>query len=178
MVSYGRGWAQVSNTPFAGFKADSAEGGIATPFIAHWPAGLRTPPGTIVDDPAYLIDLMPTLLELTQATYPAERDGKPLHALEGSSLLPIFRDGRRVQPEWMYWEHRDQGAVRHGPWKALRRASTDTWSLYQLEADRTERHDLSAAEPAQLEKLRRRWEVWAHRHLVYPKPGAGRPGPN
>jgi len=173
MVSYGRGWAQVSNTPFAGFKADSTEGGIAAPFIAHWPAGLRTPPGAIIDAPAYLIDVMPTLLELAQTTYPEERDGQPLHPLEGSSLLPLFREGQRVQPEWMYWEHRDQGAVRHGPWKALRQA-TDTWSLYHLDTDRTERHDLAAKEPERLDELRRRWEEWAHSHLVYPKPSAGR----
>ena len=75
IVSYGRGWAQVSNTPFAGFKADSAEGGIATPFIAHWPAGLRTPPGAIVDAPAYLIDLMPTLLDFLGVDVPLRLDG-------------------------------------------------------------------------------------------------------
>ena len=38
-ASYGRAWANLSNTPFRFYKRWVHEGGIATPFIVHWPAG-------------------------------------------------------------------------------------------------------------------------------------------
>jgi len=37
-IAYGRGWANVSNTPFREYKHWVHEGGISTPLIAHWPA--------------------------------------------------------------------------------------------------------------------------------------------
>src|SRR5699024_11963431 len=38
-TSYGRPWANVSNTPFRMYKKWTHEGGIAAPFILHWPGG-------------------------------------------------------------------------------------------------------------------------------------------
>ena len=35
--SYGQAWANLSNTPFRFYKHWVHEGGIATPFIVHWP---------------------------------------------------------------------------------------------------------------------------------------------
>ncbi|MCX7014255.1 MAG: arylsulfatase, partial [Candidatus Sumerlaeota bacterium] len=69
-ISYGQGWANASNTPFRKFKVFVHEGGISTPLIAHWPAGIQTPQGAITDTPAYLIDIMPTMVELSGAAYP------------------------------------------------------------------------------------------------------------
>ena len=40
-VSYGKHWANVSNTPFRKYKAQTHEGGIASPLILHWPKGVR-----------------------------------------------------------------------------------------------------------------------------------------
>ena len=41
-TSQGQGWAAYSNTPFRKFKKFVHEGGIASPFIAHWPKGLKS----------------------------------------------------------------------------------------------------------------------------------------
>ncbi len=38
--NYGAAWANVSSTPFRLYKHYTHEGGSATPFIMHWPAGL------------------------------------------------------------------------------------------------------------------------------------------
>jgi arylsulfatase len=38
-IGYGRGWANVSNTPFREYKHFVHEGGVSTPLIVHWPAG-------------------------------------------------------------------------------------------------------------------------------------------
>jgi arylsulfatase len=69
-VSYGQGWANVSNTPFRLFKVRMHEGGISTPLIAHWPAQIKDQKGKLTDHCGYLIDIMPTILDVSGATYP------------------------------------------------------------------------------------------------------------
>ena len=57
------GWAWARNTPFRYYKQNQFEGGISTPAIVHWPAGLKTQRGSITHQPAHLIDVLPTLVE-------------------------------------------------------------------------------------------------------------------
>lgn len=60
----GQGWATVANAPFKGHKASVYEGGIATPFIAHWPEGIKRRGGSWEHAPAHVIDILPTLLDI------------------------------------------------------------------------------------------------------------------
>ena len=60
--------ASASNTPFRLYKHYSHEGGINTPFIAHWPAGL-TRKGSIVREPGHLVDLLPTCLDAAGVSF-------------------------------------------------------------------------------------------------------------
>jgi len=64
------GWAWARNAPFRFYKQNQFEGGIATPAIVHWPAGLKTMPGSVDATPAHLVDVLPTLAELTGARNP------------------------------------------------------------------------------------------------------------
>src|SRR5690606_11549209 len=57
-IEVGREWANAQNTPFRLFKHFVHEGGIATPLIAHWPAGIKRP-GELERKPGHLIDIMP-----------------------------------------------------------------------------------------------------------------------
>ena len=59
----GPGWSSSSNTPFRRHKTWVHEGGISTPLIAHWPAGIRAR-GELRHAPVHLVDVVPTLLEL------------------------------------------------------------------------------------------------------------------
>ena len=72
--SYGEAWANAGSTPFRLYKHYLHEGGAATPFFMHWPAGIQ-PREDWYGDPAQLIDVMPTLLDVAGASYPAERAG-------------------------------------------------------------------------------------------------------
>jgi arylsulfatase A-like enzyme len=89
-ASYGKGWASLSNTPFRSYKQRVHEGGIATPLIAHWPTKI-VERGRLRKNSTHFIDIMPTILEAAKATYPAERLGKAVPPLEGSSLIPLFK---------------------------------------------------------------------------------------
>ncbi|SED50146.1 arylsulfatase [Ruania alba] len=166
-ASYGRGWANLSNTPFREYKHWVHEGGIATPLIASWPAGL-TAPGVVRERPHQLPDIMATILEVTGATYPRERGGHPVHALEGISMLATWR-GEADGPERpLFWEHEGNAALRHGRWKLVRKYP-GLWELYDIETDRTERHDLASVRPDMVDRLADAYQEWADRCGVIPR---------
>ncbi|QHV94275.1 arylsulfatase [Spirosoma endbachense] len=167
-ISYGGVWANASNTPFKGFKHVSYEGGIATPLIIHYPAGMTGKKGRITSTPGYLIDIMPTFLEATGAKYPTEAKGQKIHAIEGKSLLPVLTKGTRQPHEYMYWEHENHRAIRFGNWKAVGTIGAP-WELYDLETDRTEQHNRATDYPDLVKKLDRQWSTWANSHRVFPK---------
>ena len=167
-ISYGSVWANASNTPFKGFKHVSYEGGISTPLIVHLPAGMSNQKGKLIVAPAYLIDIMPTFMEVSGATYPTQVNGQSIQPIEGKSLMPVLTKGVRQLHEYMYWEHENHRAIRFGKWKAVGIIGSP-WELYDLEADRTERHNLAANQPDLVKKLDRQWSNWANTHHVFPK---------
>jgi arylsulfatase len=182
-VAYGRAWANVSNTPFRYYKHWVHEGGIATPLVVHWPAGLAnaapgsafrsTPQGRLSDQPGHLVDLMATCVDVAGASYPGEFSGQPVQPMEGVSLLPALRGQplRRAAP--IFWEHEGNRAVRTGKWKlvsAHRGPEAGPWELYDVEADRTETRDQAATETAVASRLAAAWDQWAKRVGVQPWP--------
>jgi arylsulfatase len=165
-ASYGLPWANASNTPFRLFKTWVHEGGIATPLVACWPAGIKRP-NTITHQPGHVIDLMATCADLAGAPYPKTYKGREITPLEGKSLCPIF-DGRTRQPhEAIYWEHEGNRAVRQGKWKLVSR-HPEAWELYDLEADRTELNNLVARHPEKVKEMAALYEAWARRCRVQP----------
>jgi arylsulfatase len=159
--SYGSGWANASNTPWRLYKHYAQEGGISSPFIAHWPAGVARR-NAIESEPGHIIDLMPTCVELAAAAYPSS-----MPAMEGRSLLPAIRGGRLpIRP--LFWEHEGNRAVRSGKWKAVAAGPAGPWELFDMEADRTELHNLAAKHPERVRQMVAEWEQWARRTGVIP----------
>ncbi|MDX1565403.1 MAG: arylsulfatase, partial [Phycisphaeraceae bacterium] len=151
--SYGRGWANVSNTPFRRYKHWVHEGGIATPLIAHWPAGIPSQRnGSIEKQPSHLIDIMASCVEVSGATYPQQHNGQTIKPMAGRSLRPAFV-GEGIQREALYWEHEGNRAVRAGPWKLVAKGKKGAWELYNMEADRSETNNLAAKMPDKVRKL-------------------------
>ena len=163
--SYGPHWAHVSNTPFRLYKHWVHEGGIASPLIVHWPARIADG-GGIVGETAHVVDLMATALDAAGAPHPPSRDGNASIPVEGVSLLPAFQ-AQPIDREAVFWEHEGNRAVRSGKWKLVSRHPGE-WELYDLVADRTEAHDLAAAEPARVAELSALWDDWAARTGVVP----------
>jgi len=120
-VSYCEEWANVSNTPFRLYKSWVNEGGIATPLVVHWPAGISRK-GVISTEVGHLIDIMPTCLELAGVTYPEEFNGAKTTPMEGLSLLPAFED-QKLEREFLFWEHEGNRAIRMGNWKLVSRVA-------------------------------------------------------
>ncbi len=164
--SYGTAWANLSNTPFRLYKHWIHEGGISTPFIVHWPSGISDR-GGIRHAPGYLPDIMATILDLTGTPYPSDWDGKPIAPLEGRSLVPVF-GGDAFERGPMFWEHEGNAAVRIGQWKLVKRYPR-AWELYDLDADRTELHDLAAQHPQRVVEMAAQYDDWAARCGVIPR---------
>jgi arylsulfatase len=165
--SYGKPWANYSNTPFREYKHWVHEGGIATPLIAHWPQGI-TDPGRICRQPGHLIDIMPTLIELAGAGYPPPDSGADdVHMLPGRSLTPVFR-GEPITREQIFWEHEANRALRRGKWKLVAKGEDGPWELYDMTEDRTETNDLADAYPDRVEEMAARWDAVARVTDVYP----------
>ena len=157
-IGYGEAWATVSNTPFRKHKHWTHEGGISTPLIAHWPAGI-TRKGELESTPGHLIDLMATAVDLSKTTYPA--NVKPM---EGRSLVPLFTSGK-IEREALYWEHEGNRAVRMGDWKLVAEHAKP-WELYNIAKDRSEQHDLSQQEPEHVKQMAALYEAYAKRANV------------
>jgi len=160
-ASVGLEWANVSDTPFRKFKMHTHEGGTATPFIAHWPAGI-TNKGEIRKTVGHVIDVMPTLLDVAKADYPKQVAGKEIKPHEGVSLMPSFKSDAAGSERTLYWEHFGKKAVRRGDWKAVS-GEKNTWHLYHLKDDPSELNDLAKNEPAKLKEFKELWQTWAKR---------------
>ncbi|MEO6377276.1 MAG: sulfatase-like hydrolase/transferase [Caulobacteraceae bacterium] len=116
-IAYTERWAEVSNAPFAGWKAKGSEGGIVVPTIVKLPGQKTAKPVTAA--PALLRDLVPTILDVAGAPSPT---GPSVQPYTGVSLLPLL-EGRaataRPAGAAIVDEHRDEAYVRDGQWKAV-----------------------------------------------------------
>lgn len=159
--SYGKAWANLSNTPFRLYKRWVHEGGIATPFLVRWPQGFG--PGDIIDRPYQLTDVLPTLLAAAGLRVP---EGSP-----GVDVLDVEN-----APHTLYWEHIGNKAIRREGWKLVQEEN-QPWELYDVGVDRSELHDRSAEHPDLVEELTTYWQRWADSVGVLPRPNRSSPTP-
>lgn len=171
--SYGSAWANLGNTPFRLYKHFTHEGGISTPMIAHWPAGIKKN-SNWVREPAHVMDIMPTLLEVAGATYPHTLNENQITPVEGTSLLPAMH-GNQLPERAIGFDHQAAHAFRKGDWKAVyakRMPHELKWELYNLADDRCEMKDLAEVHPKRLQKMVAEWEDWARHVGVIWEPSA------
>lgn len=169
--SYGPRWANVSNTPFRRHKSWLHEGGISTPCIVHWPDVIRE--ASTTHSIAHLVDLAPTFMAAA---------GVENIKSEGMSLLPLMQEVDDTAPfaeREIGWEHEGNRAYRKGRWKIVSEfpgtwatmypyANEGRWELYDMEADRTELHDLAETHPEKLREMIALYEAWTERVDVVP----------
>jgi arylsulfatase len=147
------------------------EGGIAAPFIFHWPAG-QIGSGAILKQPHQLTHVLPTILEAAGVAYPDEVGDRRILPAEGSSFLTELIMNNAVDTpitpdQTLYWEHCGNAAVRRGDWKLVRRYPR-RWELYDLSTDPTELRDVLAGHRELAEELFTAWSIWASRVGVVP----------
>lgn len=171
----------VSNLPLRAHKGNMCDGGIRVCTIAWCPGFV--PSGTVCDELATAMDLLPTFAKLSDAQLPADR------ILDGKDIGPLLRgDENAESPHDAFFYRRgiDLYAVRSGPWKLFVRNNQaplpgggppqpiSAGTLFNLQNDIGETTDVSEQHPeivARLEKL-------AEASRVDLGDGANQPGKN
>ena len=167
-TSIGPRWANVANTPYQYWKAESYEGGIHTPFIAFWPNGLKVNKGSVNNRLCHVMDIMPTLLDVAKTSYPKQYNGHVLLPVQGISFLPVLQHENYNGHNILCNEHYGAKYVRQGEWKLVAK-NNEAWHLYHIADDETEMNNVAAKYPEKVKALDGLWQKWANENHVYPK---------
>lgn len=158
------GWAGAVNAPYRYWKTTQFHGGTAAPTIVHWPAGMaEEKEGTIMSQPCTFLDVMPTCLELADATYPSFYNGNSIKPMcdEARSFVPLLQDKESWDDErTLYWEHERGKAVRKGNWR-LTALANGGWQLFDLAHDLSETNNVAAEHPEKVREMKSLWNTWA-----------------
>lgn len=134
----------ATNSVFRAGKGSLYEGGLRIPFMVRWPGKVQ--PGAVSDHLGYFPDVMPTLAEFAGAKVPND--------IDGISIVPtLLSKGEQRQHSHLYWEYRNQVAVRRGKWKAIRPSDSKPFELYDLSDDEGETSDVAGQHPGTLHEL-------------------------
>ncbi len=175
--NYPRGWAMAGNTPFRLYKEFVDAGGVNDPLIVHWPKGIAAP-GQIRHQFVDVVDITPTILDITGLKEPTLFHGVQQLPLHGASIQKSFNDSSAPNArDTQYFELGGHRAIWHDGWRAvaLHEAGTDfkndRWRLYHSVEDFAENHDLAAQYPDRLKALQDLWWNQAREYGVLPLDG-------
>ena len=144
------GAAGGSSGPLRGHKGQTWEGGMREPTIAWWPRTI--PAGSICDEVASTMDLLPTLAELAGGKVPDDR------VIDGKDITPLLRDPDNAESphEAFFYFHGDRlSAVRSGKWKLH-----GNGQLYDLDRDIGECKNVAEQNPQIVAELRKKMQTF------------------
>ncbi len=176
------GWAMAGNTPFKYFKQIVHNGGIADALVVSWPNGIKAK-GEIRNQNHHIIDIAPTILDVTGVAFNEEIEGVEQMPFDGVSMRYSFDNNSAptTHPE-QYYEMFGNRAIYKDGWKAVTihgnrmpwitnstsPFENDVWELYNLNEDFSESVNLADKNPEKLEELKARWEELAWENNVFP----------
>jgi len=163
----GPGWSRAANTPFRRHKTWTHEGGISTPLIVHWPAGIAAR-GEVRHTVGHVIDFVPTILQLAGGGS-SQNDVSVSPPKPGRDLSLTFAKDVDLDREFLWWLHEGNRALRAGDWKIVA-ARGEPWELYDLERDRTENRNLAGKMPEKVDQLSRLWSATTAEFAKLPSP--------
>ncbi len=133
------------------------EGGIATPLIARWPAGISSA-GELRHTVGHVVDLAPTIVKLAGGEWPKTFGQSVLPPPPGHDLSPTFSQDLDIPHDCLWWYHEGNRAIRQGDWKLVA-ARDEHWQLYDLAKDRAENIDLATKHPEKVKELSDLWQA-------------------
>lgn len=165
-------WSWAFDTPYKWTKQISSHfGGTRQGMAISWP-GHITDKGGIRNQFHHVIDIVPTLLEITGIQAPAEVNGIPQKPIEGVSMAYTFDKANANAPsrhKTQYFEMMSDRAIYHegwiasttplrAPWELIGKTTQDPandykWELYDLRKDWTQNDDVAASNPEKLKEL-------------------------
>ncbi|MFZ5570594.1 MAG: arylsulfatase [Thermodesulfobacteriota bacterium] len=178
---FAAGWAVAMDTPFSYTKQVASDfGGTRNGMIIHWPAGIKTS-GELRSQFGHVIDIAPTIYEVTKIPAPRMVNGIQQDPVEGTSLAYTFNDtGAAEQHKVQYFEmFGNRGIYQDGwyartihraAWEMKTRAplSEDKWELYNTREDFSLATDLAPQNSEKLQSMQDLFMAEAEKHHVLP----------
>ena len=113
---------------------------------------------------------MATCVDVAGATLSGRKCRQAASRPWKAAASPRRSPARPIDREPIFWEHEGNRAVRVGKWKLVAKGPAGSWELYDMEADRTEMHDLAATDPQRVKAMAAQWEACAKRTKALPWP--------
>jgi len=181
---YAVGWAHAMDAPYQWTKQVASHwGGTRNGTIVHWPRGIQAR-GGLRTQFHHVIDVAPTVLEVSGLPEPVMVNGVMQKPYEGVSMAYSFDDAQAAERhETQYFEMFVNRGIYHKGWTAVTKHSTpwptsgglilpayddDQWELYDTNTDWTQAHDLSKQMPDKLHELQRLFLIEAVKYNVLP----------
>lgn len=159
--------ADLSNTPYRSYKSKTYLGGTNSPFLIHYTKIINEKTNLVESDPAHIVDVLPTCLDLIGVEYPSNFKDEKIDSLDGISLVPAFKNEGLMERDF-FFEHQTASSVISGDWKLVRLSSGAPWELINLKEDPFEQEDLSGSYPEKVTELEKKWIFWGEKNNVLP----------
>jgi arylsulfatase A-like enzyme len=195
---YAWGWAFAGDTPFRRWKRETYRGGVADPFLVHWPNGIKAK-GEVRTQYVHVIDMVPTVLEALGMQAPTQIRGFTQSPIEGVSFAHSFAEANApTRHHTQYFEMFAHRAIYHDGWRAvspfpgpsfaeahaffgqvtltearLRELDARSWELYNIAEDPAETNNLADTNRAKLIEMIALWYVEAGKYNVFPLDSRG-----
>jgi arylsulfatase len=173
-------WAWALNTPFNWVRQMAANfTGARTPMVAVWPRRIRDQ-GGLRGQYTHVSDIVATLYEATGVQAPSMVDGEKQSPLDGISFASTFDNptapARRTEQVYDQAGNREiyrdgwMAAAFHYSaawWVDSNESAADSgmrWSLYHVEQDFSEAHDVAAQYPDKLKELKALFATKQQKH--------------
>ncbi len=174
-------WAHAMDTPFQWTKQVASHfGGTRNPMIISWPARIKDK-GGLRSQFLHVIDIVPTLYEVTGVTPPTMLNGVTQKPIEGISFAYTFdsagaKGRRRTQyfemgtNRGIYHDGWMASAVADAPWSTVRNADPDkqVWELYNIDKDFAQADNVASTNPEKLREMEDLWWAEAAKYNVLP----------
>ena len=178
---FSAGWAVAMDAPFSYTKQVASDfGGTRNGMIIQWPAGIKAK-GEVRSQFGHVIDIAPTVYEVTKIPAPNMVNGIQQDPIEGTSLAYTFNDaGAAEQHKVQYFEMFGNRAVYQDGWlartihrpawrqKPLNSLQEDKWELYNSNEDFSLANDLAAQNPDKLKAMQDLFMAEAEKYHVLP----------
>ena len=181
------GWSWAFDTPFTWFKQNASKlGGIRQCMAVSWPGHIKDQ-GALREQFIHVIDVVPTLLEVTGIPAPEYVDGIKQAPIEGTSFAYTFDAKNAKAPsrhKTQYFEMMGQWALYHdgwllstkvnrAPWEAFGAANPDPLNnqvleLYDLNKDFSQSQNIADKHPDKVKEMKKMFIEEAKKYQVFP----------
>jgi arylsulfatase len=177
--AYPLGWTDVSSVPFRLYKTTTMNGGIRVPLVVHWPKAIRDA-GAVRRQWVHVTDIVPTVLDVLGARYPAQHAGYRTRGLDGISFRGALETASApVARQAQHYELAGNRGYLRGRWKIVslqppgKPIELDNWMLFDVDADPGEIDDLAGTHREVLADLVAQFDRDATANHVYPLDNRG-----